>query len=177
MQIVQMPGGRGRRRISDHVICCTDRSTKLSSSRYAEKTRTVGPPPTFFKSRIYIDLSDDSDFARGFEQLLRWCFDKPLYVEPELGEPPSFLDEQAAPVVASALTFQRVIRDPAIPPQAVVNTAVSFLREISESTVSFPVELEEPHDEAIFSAIRTCTGAVPSLMSVVERAVQVDARN
>ena len=48
--------------------------------------------PAFFTSRIYIDLSEEADFARGFEQLLRWCFDKPLYVEPELGEAPASSD-------------------------------------------------------------------------------------
>ena len=33
--------------------------------------------PTFYSSRIYIDLSRDELFTANFDQLLRWAFDKP----------------------------------------------------------------------------------------------------
>ena len=49
--------------------------------------------PTYYKSRIYIDLSEADRYADNFERLLRWIFDKPLYVKPELGNKPSFLSE------------------------------------------------------------------------------------
>jgi hypothetical protein len=134
--------------------------------------------PTFFKSRIYIDLSEDAGFARGFEQLLRWCFDKPFYVEPELGQPPSFLDDQAAPIVARSAPFERLLRDPSAEPRAVVNAALTFLREISASTVSFSAEFlpDEPHDEAVFRAIEGLAPILARILSVVERAVQADDR-
>lgn len=134
--------------------------------------------PAFFKSRIYIDLSDDADFGRGFEQLLRWCFDKPFYVEPELGEPPTFLDVQAAPIVTRAMPFERMLRDPSAEPKAIVDAAVTFLREISTSTVKFPAEFqpEEPKDEAVFRAIEGLAPVLTRLLKVVERAVQSDDR-
>jgi len=47
--------------------------------------------PTYYKSRIYIDLSEPDRYADNFERLLRWIFDKPLHVKPELGNEPSFL--------------------------------------------------------------------------------------
>lgn len=34
--------------------------------------------PTYYKSRVYIDLSDPSDYAQNFERLLRWVHDRPL---------------------------------------------------------------------------------------------------
>jgi hypothetical protein len=46
--------------------------------------------PTYYKSRIYIDMSDSSRYSERFEQLLRWIFDKPLIQKPELGAAPSF---------------------------------------------------------------------------------------
>ena len=49
--------------------------------------------PTYYKSRIYIDLSDAASYAESFEKLIRWAFDCPLYVRPQLGKPPSFLTE------------------------------------------------------------------------------------
>jgi hypothetical protein len=47
--------------------------------------------PIFVKSRIYIDLSDDSVRDSGLEQLLRCIFEKPKHVRPERGKVPEFL--------------------------------------------------------------------------------------
>src|SRR3954447_22330801 len=34
--------------------------------------------PTYYKSRIYIDRGEASDYASNFEQLVRWIYDKPI---------------------------------------------------------------------------------------------------
>lgn len=132
--------------------------------------------PVFFKSRIYIDLSADADFALGFEQLLRWCFDKPLYVEPELGQPPTFLDKQTAPVVASALPFDRVLRQPSADNRSIVSAAVTFLRELRESSFDFTVTIDgdEPHDEQIVRAIEGLTPILARLLKILDRALAAD---
>lgn len=57
--------------------------------------------PTYYKSRIYVDLSESDRYAENFEKLLRWIFDKPLYVKPEIGKPPSFIVEPDAPVLGN----------------------------------------------------------------------------
>lgn len=49
--------------------------------------------PIFYKSRIYIDLSDEELYGKNFEQLLRWIYNKPLNVKPDIGKKPAFLDE------------------------------------------------------------------------------------
>jgi len=49
--------------------------------------------PTFMGSRIFIDFSSEEKLAENYEALLRNIFDKPLYQEPALGKPPSFLQE------------------------------------------------------------------------------------
>ncbi len=51
--------------------------------------------PTYYKSRIYIDLCEPDRYSDNFEQLMRWIFDKPLHRKPELGKTPAFLDEEA----------------------------------------------------------------------------------
>ena len=50
--------------------------------------------PTYYKSRIYIDLSEADQYAENFEKLLRWVFDKRLHVKPELGNRPTFLSDE-----------------------------------------------------------------------------------
>src|SRR5262249_30146535 len=56
--------------------------------------------PAYAKSRIYIDLSDETTFSDNFEQLLRWAYDQPLHKKPDLGNKPMFLleDEKAIPI-------------------------------------------------------------------------------
>jgi hypothetical protein len=51
--------------------------------------------PTFYRSRIYIDLSQSDNYATNFDQLLRWVYNKPAHPKPPLGKQPQFLGETA----------------------------------------------------------------------------------
>lgn len=50
--------------------------------------------PTYIKTRIYIDLSDDSKYEEEYEKLLRNIYEKPLFRKPALGKKPEWLDEE-----------------------------------------------------------------------------------
>lgn len=65
--------------------------------------------PVYYKSRIYIDLSDSALYAKNFEQLLRWIYDKPLYIKPELGKMPAFLDDSASITLGTSFKAKRVV--------------------------------------------------------------------
>lgn len=65
--------------------------------------------PTYYKSRIYIDLSEADGYADNFERLLRWIFDKPLYVKPELGNKPSFLSKGEHVSLGTTAIFKRCV--------------------------------------------------------------------
>ena len=65
--------------------------------------------PVFYKSRIYIDLSDNELYGKNFEQLLRWIYDKPLNVKPEIGKKPAFLNEEEQVSLGTAVTFRRFV--------------------------------------------------------------------
>lgn len=65
--------------------------------------------PTYYKSRIYIDLSEADKYAENYEQLLRWIFDKPLYVKPDLGKMPSFLSEEGNVSLGTSVAFKRCV--------------------------------------------------------------------
>ena len=65
--------------------------------------------PTYYKSRIYIDLSEQDLFAKNFEQLLRWVYDKPLYVKPDLGEKPAFLSDAPESSLGTSVSFRRAL--------------------------------------------------------------------
>ena len=63
--------------------------------------------PTYYKSRIYIDLSNEDLYAKNFEQLLRWVYDKPLYIKPDIGERPAFLSELPGSSLHTSVVFRR----------------------------------------------------------------------
>lgn len=64
--------------------------------------------PKYYTSRIYIDLSSDTDYADNYEKLLRWIFNKPLYVKPEIGSVPDFLTSSIeVPKLQGAPQFHR----------------------------------------------------------------------
>jgi hypothetical protein len=65
--------------------------------------------PTYYKSRIFIDLSEADRYADDFEKLLRWIFDKPLYIKPELGSKPSFLSEGEHVSLGTTAIFKKCI--------------------------------------------------------------------
>ena len=65
--------------------------------------------PTYYKSRIYIDLSDPERYSENFEKLLRWIFDKPLYTKPDLGNPPAFLEETQGVSLGTTPYFRKTI--------------------------------------------------------------------
>ena len=65
--------------------------------------------PTYYKSRIYIDLSEVDKYAGNFESLLRWIFDKPLHIKPELGNMPTFLSESDHVSLGTTTIFKRCV--------------------------------------------------------------------
>lgn len=65
--------------------------------------------PTYYKSRIYIDLSEPDNYADNFERLLRWIYDKPLHKKPEVGKMPSFLYEGEQILLGTTVSFRRAI--------------------------------------------------------------------
>ncbi|MGA9048358.1 MAG: SEFIR domain-containing protein [Dehalococcoidia bacterium] len=65
--------------------------------------------PTYYKSRIFIDLSNNDLYASNFDQLLRWIYDKPLHIKPELGKEPSFLSEENPISLETTVLFRRAL--------------------------------------------------------------------
>jgi len=65
--------------------------------------------PAYYKSRIYIDLSESDLYATNFEQLLRWIYDKPLYLKPKMGKKPEFLSEIDSINLGTSVKYKRAL--------------------------------------------------------------------
>lgn len=58
-----------------------------------ELNEETGKPylPIYYGSRMYIDFTDPNKYATKFEELIRWIFNKPLYLKPQLGRIPDYI--------------------------------------------------------------------------------------
>ena len=65
--------------------------------------------PAYYKSRIYIDLSEPDSYAENFEILLRWIYNKPLHKRPELGTRPSFLEDSEGISLGTTAALKRAV--------------------------------------------------------------------
>lgn len=50
--------------------------------------------PSYIKSRIYVDLSDDEKYEDEYEKLLRNIYEKPIFKKPKLGSKPQWLEQE-----------------------------------------------------------------------------------
>jgi hypothetical protein len=110
--------------------------------------------PTYYKPRIYIDLSEPDKYSEKFEELLRWIFDKPLHVKPEIGPRPSFLDEGEHVSLGTTVIFKRCIdalkNNKSYAAGAYGEYCNVFTSNLERFRLSKP---EEPFDEAIIKNI------------------------
>ncbi len=109
-------------------------------NKFVAVTTEIGPDgkpylPTYYLSRIYIDLSSAEIYRQNFEQLVRWIYDKPVHVKPVLGKPPSFLTESDGPTLSNAALQRRAI-------DAVKNAKPYASGAVSEYLNSIAVGLE-----------------------------------
>lgn len=111
--------------------------------------------PTFYKGRIYFDFSADTIYERSYDELLRWIFDKPLYVKPPVGKKPGYLTGQAKPALPGSSALKRA--EEAL--RTGSGSAIGSLREFSEQfaanleTFRLVPVADEPFDDLVASSI------------------------
>jgi hypothetical protein len=65
--------------------------------------------PIYYRTRIYVDLSNDDAYATNYDQLLRWIFGKPAFPKPSLGRPPSFVTDEDSTILPVDSKFRRAV--------------------------------------------------------------------
>ncbi len=139
-------------------------SGKIYSEQEQEKFVAVvtehdedGKPcvPTYYRSRIHIDMTDESRYGERFDQLLRWAHDQPLHLKPELGEKPAFLSQDEDAVTLATTSRHRRAMD------ALINGSDRAIQTVAEYFSVLTEELEklrlgpnvEPFDKAVIRSI------------------------
>ncbi|MGI5868170.1 MAG: SEFIR domain-containing protein [Kiritimatiellia bacterium] len=117
---------------------------------------TKGEPflPAYYKSRVYIDLSDPDLYARNFEQLLRWIYDKPLHVKPELGSAPAFLSDDAPISLQATAQFRRALQAVRENKPYCDGALREYVEVVAENLERFRIEKDnEEFDEKVVRSI------------------------
>jgi len=124
--------------------------------------------PVFFGSRIYLDFSNDDDFERSYDILLRNLFEKPSRAEPPLGQPPAYI-LQDDPPPGILVEFARV-KDAILKERG---NALAMLDDYFESFVNsmedFRIEVtnDPAFDEEIINSIGRFTAYRDSFIDVI----------
>lgn len=79
------------------VIISTEIYNNVKQEKFipivAERDEHGAPfTPTYIKSRIYIDLSDNEKYESEYEKLLRNIYEQPIFKKPKLGSKPEWLE-------------------------------------------------------------------------------------
>lgn len=129
--------------------------------------------PTYYKSRIYVDLSESDRYAENFEKLLRWVFDRPLYLKPEIGRPPSFIIEPDAPALGTSVLAKRVIEGIKADKGYARGALDEYLSLFSEHLERFRISGSEGElDDRIVRSIEDFTASRNELIQIVTTLAQ-----
>lgn len=110
--------------------------------------------PTYYKSRIYIDLSEADNYGDNYEKLLRWIFDKPLYVKPDIGKRPAFLDEEEGISLGTSSAFKRAISAIKENKSYASGALDEYFSAFSENLERFRLkEVEGEFDDAVVNSV------------------------
>lgn len=74
-----------------------------------EINEETGKPylPVYYGSRKYIDFTDPNKYAQKFEELVRWVYNKPLYVKPRLGRVPDYILADEKKTLGTTASYRR----------------------------------------------------------------------
>ncbi|MEN7430590.1 SEFIR domain-containing protein [Chromobacterium sp. TRC.1.1.SA] len=110
--------------------------------------------PTYYKSRIYIDLSVEDKYSDNFDQLLRWIYDKPLYIKPKIGNTPSFLSENPQKSLGTTALFNRCIDAIKNDKPHAIGTVDEYFSKFTEGLEQFRIEkTAEAFDDDVMGSI------------------------
>ncbi len=121
----------------------------------AEKDEDGDPClPTYFKSRIYIDLTDVDRFSGEFERLVRWVYDKPLNVKPELGQAPFYVKEEGAVSLGTDVVFRKALEGVRTGGRIAAGTLEEYFELFSRNLERFRIrDNEGEFDDAVVKNI------------------------
>ncbi|MCL4678827.1 MAG: TIR domain-containing protein [Alphaproteobacteria bacterium] len=124
--------------------------------------------PVYYKSRIFIDLSDPDLYAKNFEQLLRWIYDKPLHIKPPLGKKPAFLDDTPGPSLETTALYKRALDAIRFERPGWPAASRGYLDCFSKNMENFRLQLGEEEGDDVGKIVENIEQFLPYRNEIVE---------
>ncbi len=108
--------------------------------------------PAYYRSRIHIDLSDPSSYHEGFDQPIRWIFDKPVYEKPEIGR--TFVSSPQGAVILTTSAQRRALDAIREGRTIAVPAVIEYFQRIAEQMEKVRLDTTaDPFHEAVIASI------------------------
>ncbi len=134
--------------------------------------------PTYYKSRIHIDLSESDKYSTNFETLLRWIFNKPLHVKPPLGAAPTFLMESTAITLGTSALAKRTLDAIKSDKSYSKGVLAEYLETYAQNLNRFRVsEKKGELDDQIVAAIEAFMPSRNEFIQIISALIQYDSRD
>lgn len=130
--------------------------------------------PTYYEGRMYIDLSNQDEYSKNFDMLLRNIYNKPLYVKPELGKKPPFLEEETQINLGTSVIFRRAIEAIKSGKSNISGTINEYFTTFAENLVRFTISEwdKSTYDDQIVKNIELFTPARDELIQLITTMAQ-----
>lgn len=112
--------------------------------------------PTFLKSRIYIDFTDESNYSESFEQLVRWLFDIPFHKKPRLGKTPSYITNDDEIQLGTTSRYKLAVNAIVKNKENAFGLCSDYFDHFAESLIKFtiPEKWEGELDDQVIESIK-----------------------
>lgn len=126
--------------VSEEIYSKTNQ-TKFIPIIFEQDENGIAYKPTFVKSRLHYDLSDDNVYEKNYEELLRDLYQKPKSERPPLGEMPEYLNDDKSVNLATAhkVTVLRksIVKDSSNISFLIEDYLDSFINALKEYKVNY----------------------------------------
>ena len=127
--------------ISDEIYNQVDQTKFIPIVMEYENSKPT--MPTFIKTRIYIDLSNDVVFEENYDKLIRNIFNKPLTKRPPIGKMPIHLEDENPLFLPTAHKVKQ-IKNSLIEGNKNSNLFIKdYLKTFIESLLLFKIDVKE----------------------------------
>lgn len=130
--------------------------------------------PTFYHSRLYIDLSDPEAYSNGFDELIRCIYNQPQHTKPKLGKKPEFLTNEVIISLGTSSLAKRAttsIREGKGNATATFNEYLSLYSENLER-IRIERKPDIPFDEQVVNNIKEFATSRNELLQVITHAIR-----
>ena len=150
---------------------------KSSQTKFAAVVAEKDPEgkaylPVYLGTRIYIDLSESDRYAGEFEKLVRWIFDKPLYVKPEVGKAPSYIVDPGAVILGTSAAAKRAVDAIRNGREYARGALDEYLRLVVDNLPRFQIQEGGEFDDAIMKSIADFLPARNEYLQVLQTVAQ-----